>query len=332
VAAPFLALGWSFAAAAEELHLQGPVFGVIEENDLIVKTDRHYTQGLKFSYMQADNDLPCAVSSLATKIPPFGFATNVFKFGYEFGQSIYTPANLAARQLLPNDRPYSGWLYTGFVLQRRGLNSWQMPMLEDMQLDLGVIGPWSLAEEAQTTVHRLRGFALPQGWDNQLKNEPGVALKYERSWRFSTSNRYSFGVDVIPRAGFSLGNVETSARAGGMIRIGWHLPDDFGLQTIDSLTTQEGGWEHPPRSGRWGFYGYIGGQGRAVGYAASLDGNLFRGGPHVERETLVGQLEVGGVCVLRRIDVGFSIVFRTPEFTTQSEHDGFGSVFLKAKF
>ncbi|MDB6066209.1 MAG: hypothetical protein JWR26_2417 [Pedosphaera sp.] len=305
---------------------------MIEENDLVLKTDRHYTQGLKFSYLAPDNQLPCFASCLAADIPLFGFATNVSKFGFEIGQNIYTPANLAAKQLLSDDRPYSGWLYTALVLQRRGLTDLQMPVLEEFQLDLGVIGPWSLADQAQTIVHQLRGFALPQGWHNQLKNEPGVAVKYERSWRVSTSDRFPFGMDFLPRIGASLGNVDTSGRIGTTLRVGWHLLDDFGVQTIDSYTTPEGGWEYPARTGRWGFYGFVGVQGRAVGYATSLDGNLFRGGPSVEKRPFVGQLETGGVLVLRRVEMGVTLVFRTPEFTRQSEHDGFGSVFLRAKF
>src|SRR5207249_2047305 len=108
----------SFASA--QSYDQGPVFSAIEENDLVVKTDRHYTQGIKLSYLQRDGDLPNFLDRFSKWVPTPGFEFGTNKFGYIIGQSIYTPADIQQRQLIPNDRPYAGWLYGGFALQRRG--------------------------------------------------------------------------------------------------------------------------------------------------------------------------------------------------------------------
>ncbi|MDB6111131.1 MAG: hypothetical protein JWR69_2881 [Pedosphaera sp.] len=310
---------------------QGPVFAFIEENDLVVKTDRHYTQGLKLSYLQADNDLPQWASCLASSLPTLGFTNGANKFGYEVGQNIYTPGDLQARQLLPHDRPYAGWLYAGLILQRRGLTG-PVAVLEHFQIDLGVVGPWSLAKESQTWVHELRGFALPQGWSNQLHNEPGLALKYERSWRVATPWKGTWGADFIPRAGTSLGNVDTSFRAAGTLRLGWHLPDDFGVQTVDSLTTPQGGLSYSDKAGFWGVYLFGGFEGKAVLYSTFLDGNLGQSSPSVVRVPWVGELHAGFAVILQRIQVGFSYVYQTRTFTEQSKRDSYGSVFLKAMF
>jgi lipid A 3-O-deacylase len=329
-AALSLALASPLLSLAQDFD-QGPVFAFIEENDLVVKTDRHYTQGLKVSYLQADNDLPQWVSCLATKIPTFGFTNGANKFGYEIGQNIYTPADLQAKQLLPHDRPYAGWLYTGLILQRRGLAG-PIPVLEHFQIDLGVIGPWSLAKESQTWVHELRGFALPQGWSNQLHNEPGLALKYERSWRVATPWKGTWGADFIPRAGTSLGNVDTSFRAAGTLRLGWHLPDDFGVQTVDSLTTPQGGLSYSDKNGFWGFYLFGGFEGKAVLFTSFLDGNLGQASPSVVRVPWVGELHAGFAVILQRIQVGFTYVYQSRTFTEQTKRDSYGSVFLKAMF
>ncbi|MDB6124656.1 MAG: hypothetical protein JWQ71_3649 [Pedosphaera sp.] len=313
---------------------QGPVFSVIEENDLIVRTDRHYTQGIKLSYLSADNDVPRCVARFSDKIYALGFDVQATRFGIEIGQNIYTPSDISIDKPLPNDRPYAGWFYTGLVLQRRGLTTHRrIVTLENLQLDLGVIGPESLANESQSWVHEMRGFALPKGWRNQLKDEPGLALKYERSWRISTANESSWGVDLIPRIGASLGNVETSARISATVRAGWHLPDDFGPQTIDSLTTAEGGIsKSAPDSSRYGVYVFAGAQGKAVGYTAFLDGNLFQHSIHVERDPFVAEFTTGIVLALNPVEFGVTYVYRTREFTHQTEHDGYGSIFIKARF
>jgi hypothetical protein len=311
---------------------QGPIFSVIEENDLVVKTDRHYTQGIKLSYLHADGFLPGWSTNFYEDLPEFGFEKAVGKFGYEIGQNIYTPADLQSSQLLRNDRPYGGYLYIGAILQRRGSNWLQRPFLESFQLDIGVIGPWALGKEAQTWVHELRDFDLPQGWRNQIKNEPAIELKYLRSARFSFLKFDPIEFDFIPHSGFSLGNVEATARLGGQIRIGLNLPDDFGIQTIDSLATSSGGFSKSQTDSHWGAYVFAGSEGKAVLHNAFLDGNLFRSSHSVEKEYLVGDFKAGFALVLAHIELGYTFTFRTPEFHGQTESDSFGSFFLKAKF
>ena len=329
-----LIVGASPASAQLIATNQGGVLSVLEENDLVVRTDRHYTQGIKLSFLQADGAVPRVAAQMLNQVPARGYEPNALKFGYQIGQSMYTPANIRTSAPLPLDRPYGGWLYTGFILQRRGETAGHTPVLENFALDLGVIGPESLAEEAQTWVHELRGIRLPKGWDNQLRTEPGLNLKYERSYLFRSSWTSAFAVDLIPRAGFSLGNVDTSARAGALLRAGWNLPGNFGVQTIDSLTTPEGGL--PPGCVDWrknlGFYGFLGAEGRAVGHNAFLDGNLWRGGPHVEKEPFVGEMRAGFAVRLGRCTIGYTYVARTPEFRLQPQHDSYGSVFGQVLF
>jgi len=52
-----------------------------------------------------------------------------------------------------------------------------------MEIQLGIVGPASFAEETQSLVHELLASQRPNGWDNQLKNEPGLAIIYERKLR-----------------------------------------------------------------------------------------------------------------------------------------------------
>lgn len=326
-----LVLGWPSSGAAQWID-QGPVFTLIEENDLVVNTDRHYTQGLKLSYLQADGNVPGWARRLAETIPRLGFDVDTNRFGYVLGQSIFTPADLSAVQLLTKDRPYAGWLYTGVILQRRGTWAGQWPVLESFQVDLGIIGHHSLADEAQTVVHEFRGFDPPRGWGHQLHDEPGLALKYQRSWLFSPAPQGPRYLDLIAQAGLSVGNVETSLRAGGILRVGLQLPDDFGVSTISSLTTTDGGWSPSRVGGRWGAYVFAGVEGWAVLYTAFLDGNLFRHGPHVDKEPFVAEWKGGGVLALDRLDVALTYVHRSREFMSQQKDHGYGSLAVKLKF
>ena len=62
------------------------------------------------------------------------------------------------------------------------------------ELQLGVIGPAAQAEETQNFIHDLRDLAKTRGWSNQLENEPGLALIYERKWRpLKSLNPTGFG-------------------------------------------------------------------------------------------------------------------------------------------
>ena len=332
LAAAALLLFLAAPPASATWYEQGAVLTTVEENDLFVNSDRHYTQGFRQSLLLGDDVMPSYVKLLAGAIPGFGVSQHIAdKLGFEIGQSIYTPANLRATELQRHDRPYAGWLYTGVILQRRFFMDGGWPVLDNFQIDAGVIGPHSNAQETQTWVHEFRGFDVPKGWAHQLHDEPGIALKYQRTWLFSPDMRDRW-IDLIPHAGFSLGNVDTSFRIGGTLRIGVHLPDDFGVSTISSLATTEGGWAKARVDRRWGFYAFTGTELSTVAYTAFLDGNLFRHSHHVEKEPIVAEFKIGVGFVLNLVELGLTYVYRTPQFVGQGKNDAYGSVSLKIKF
>lgn len=307
---------------------QGAVLVIMEENDLVVQTDRHYTQGLKFSYLLPDRSAPRWLRNVSQALPPPGLKAVHDKPGFVFGQSIFTPADNRSTELIINDRPYAGWLYGGATLQRRGKIGGDWLGMESLELDLGIIGPESLAQEAQTWVHQIRGFDIFYGWDNQLKTEPGVALRYVWSARYCPSDRAWF--DLIPHAGFSLGNVETAGRIGAQIRLGVNLPGDSGVRTISSLSLPSGGPMGPGKQFGWYVFGEA--EGWAVGYTVFLDGNIFRPSHSVQKEPLVAEFKTGVVFAFSAVEVGAAYVYRTREFETQEQDNSYGSLFVKVKF
>jgi lipid A 3-O-deacylase len=309
---------------------QGALFTITEENDLVVRTDRDYTQGIRFSYLSEDNH-PVSLSNCFGKIPPLGMALDAQKFGLAVGQNIYTPKNKQATVVVKQDRPYAGWLYLGGIWQRRGATRGGLPMLDHVELDLGIIGPDSLARQGQTFVHEVRGFSVPRGWKNQLDDEPGVALKLERQWRFSLGDRQRWAFDFMPQLGGSLGNAATFASAGATIRAGYNLPSDFGVQVIDSLASNSGGCEHR-EAHNFGFYCFAGVEGRAVAFTEFLDGSVFHDGPSADKEPYAGDLRLGTVFVFKHFDLAYTQVCRTPELVHQPHFDSYGSVSVNVKF
>lgn len=328
-----LALSLSARVLGAEVE-RGPVFTFLEENDLVVRTDRHYTQGIRFSYLHTDGFFPLGTEALYEHLPKLGFAPEIGKFGYSVGQNIYTPADLDAASPRLDDRPYAGWLYLGAILQRRGLSLGGRPTQEEIELDLGVVGPLALGRQAQTWVHEIRSFDLPQGWDHQLHNEFGARLRYQRSVRFKGFDLDNLQSDFIPRAGLSLGNVETSFRAGGIVRLGVNLPADYGRETIDGLGTGGSGRPTDPelRVPHWSVYVFAGAEGKVVAYNTFLDGNLFAHSRNVDREILVGDFKAGFGVAYRMLEIGYTQVWRTPEFHGQTEADSFGSIFVGLRF
>ena len=313
-------------------------FSAIEENDYLYNPqqgqhqDRHYTQGLKFIYMEGGEPwwaLGLGLPALSKHLPDIWLKPESTTFGLSVGQNIYTPQNDAATNLIRSDRPYAGWLYIGAMIQRRGEILGHTPVLESFGLDIGVIGPEAQAGGAQNEVHKFRRINGFDGWGNQIKTEPAFVLKYGRAWKFSFNEESSHYFDVIPNVGANLGTVMVSANAGTTARLGFNLPDDFGIQTIDSPFTLSPGTSRGPIGA------YVFGQveGRVVGRNAFLDGNLYRDSFHVKKKPFVGDLIYGVALTLgKHFDLSYARVVRSKEFTSQKGPDRFGSLNLNLKW
>ena len=323
------------SATVEE---QGGFLSLTEENDSLSNPfgphqDRHYTQGLKLSLFGGDNFAPGITNKLNDLLPAWGFKPEAADLGWILlGQNIYTPGRILTNALIKTDRPYVGWLYTGAMYQRRGELAPNLAVMENFEINLGIVGPDSLAEESQKTIHRWWApNDIPQGWGNQLKDEPGLVLKYARLWRWSPTAETAQYFDVIPRVGGEVGNVNTFATGGATVRLGHNLPRDFGVQIIDSPASVNGGLtRETPASFAYLFGGL---DGRVVGHDVTLDGNTFRGGPSVEKEILVADISWGfAIQIFKHTEITYTRTIRTQEFRGQQGKDIFGSITIKGKF
>lgn len=312
---------------------------LIEENDGLLPDhwDRHYTQGALLTY-------------LSPALAPVGFAPSLFdgvsgvvpvlqpgpaverRFDVVAGQSIFTPVKYHLAPPDPSDRPFAGWLYTGgSLLQETGGNT-----LENFELLAGVVGPDSLAQDAQEGFHAAAGFNnrnLDQSWKYQLKDEPGIMLTYERKWKLWRANFGGLETELIPEAGVTAGNVLTYGQGGAMVRIGQDLGADYGVPRVrPSLSGTS--WFDPSRMTQpFGWYLFAGVQGRAVAHNIFLDGNTFQNSASVHKEILVGDFTAGAsVFWSDWVKLDASFTERTKEFTAQKEMDHFGAASLSVRF
>ncbi len=306
-----------------------------ENNSLYFYSDKHYTQGLRFSFLSptlrqqswADwfFDVAGIVPTVFADSKDSTRRTSLF-----IGQSIFTPKNLDIKPPDSHDRPYGGWLYGGASLLQE-----HATQLENLELDLGVVGPGALGKQVQNDFHQFIGIHQAQGWSSQIQNEPGFVLSYERLWRVpvpyisDVDDEVENGVDLVPQGGLSGGNVFTYAEAGGLLRIGRHLEADYGPARIRPALSGTDYFNPTHLGDDIGFYVFAGAQGRAVAHNIFLDGNTFRQSPNVRRKIWIADLQ-GGVSAYwsSRLRADFSVVRRTDEFAGQRSPDVIGTAAL----
>jgi len=309
------------------------------ENDLFARaanSDRHYTNGMQASWLSAPREnLPewmgffAATPFLLSHEPVIERST---RFGVSIGQAIFTPDNTDQTAPIPTDRPYAAWLHTTLSVQSVHSTASGEAWQDQWKLDLGVVGPAALGRQVQYRWHKLINAAEPRGWGNQLPNEPGVNVSFERAWRsqtFETPRLLGLQTDFIPYGVLSLGNVHTYAAMGGTFRIGHRLPDDFGPPRIYPGT---GGSEWFRSENTWSGYVFMGAEGRAIARDIFLDGSAWRNSMSVNKKPLVLDVKLGAVIFLGDVRLSFTHVFRSREFDGQPKLDQFGAFTLGIGF
>ncbi|HZT88223.1 MAG TPA: lipid A deacylase LpxR family protein [Stellaceae bacterium] len=298
-------------------------FTVLEENDsLFFNSDKHYTQGLRLS-----NLFPPVAPGTGWNAPfdfvdsfvPWAFPQGGRReYSFLLGQSIFTPKNTQIKPPDPRDRPYAGWLYGGLsLLQESGGRS-----LENLEIDFGVVGPPALGRQVQNDFHQFIGESASEGWSSQIQTELGGMVSYERLWRIPLLGNNGFGVDIVPQAGVTAGNIFTYADVGGMVRIGRGLDADYGPARVRPALSGTDYFNADGLDEGTGFYFFAGTQGRAVGHNIFLEGNTFRTGRSVPKKTLVGDVQAGFSWMWNRNwRADISVVLRSPEFQGQHGPD-----------
>jgi lipid A 3-O-deacylase len=312
----------TFAQAAEQNNLFVRI-----DNDIFTGTDQEYTSGVLVGSTSAtveSFDDPGFAPSLRWAndklrwLQPKGFDEN--NVTWTIGQRMYTPEDGSRSEPNPLDRPYAGLLFAGLTYNGRDSHS-----MRSTSLDVGIVGPSSLAEQTQRRVHRAVGADEFLGWDHQLNDEPVFRILHERFRRWDIKPARRFG-DVTTHFGGSIGNLSTFANAGAELRIGKSLPDNFG-----TATTLSYGQNTPPV--RWGassrrlsIHGFAAVDARAVLHDVTLDGNTWRDSASVDREPLAAEVALGVALDWRAWQATLGATYRTKEYETQDQEASFGTL------
>jgi hypothetical protein len=288
------------------------------ENDTFGATDRFYTDGVALGVSHTG---PSWMDPVADWLPWGGGRRTV---GYDVAQGMFTPDDKDANPPDADDRPYAGILAFGLTLHVEKENSYH-----GLKFVTGVVGPWSLAEDTQDFVHELIGDDKSKGWDYQLENEPIFNIAYECRHKFHLAgDRDKWSLQSFPLAGGWLGNMLIQAQAGGLLRFGYNVPDDFGPTLVRGM-----GHMPPPRrdaqrqsEADWGFSVYGGSVAQLVLRDIALDGNTFEDSPSVDKKLFVPMAGVGAGVGNRRFQASFAYILWSKEFDGQDEYSKFGSL------
>ncbi|MGI9434693.1 MAG: lipid A deacylase LpxR family protein [Geminicoccaceae bacterium] len=293
------------------------VFTLQAENDEAGNSDRNYTSGFRYA---CTGSTPKLLSDLILSEGPPGSIQHS-RTTYGIAHSTFTPGDLTRSDVIEDDQPYAGWLYFTLGLEWETIpKPDRLRYLDKLELQLGVIGPLSGAEQIQRTTHDILGATDPQGWDNQLENEPGINLFYSRQWTGAQGLAPSPGegwmpklaFDVTPKVGLALGNVHIFGAGGLMFRLGNFLPEDHGPPTL--RPSLPGSDVFPRREGT-SAYLFGGVEGRVVGRNVFLDGSTFDDdSPGVDKNRFVGEARVGATLTIHNVRLSYTHVFRSREF------------------
>lgn len=307
------------------------------DNDKIADTDRHYTNGMRISYVPTTPayQLKNAASWLAEN--SFFGSPRDLREGWVIGQDMYTPEDVDATVPDPMDRPYAGWSYLGISVQNeidQGLTSFNQQ--DTIEVDFGIVGPPSRAGETQNWFHRKINVSQSRGWNHQIGSEPGLLISRTLKLRIPVWQPFDIngpGFDIIPHATAQVGNIKVGASTGATLRFGENLLEDFGpIYGTFALPRAR------PDHLTWSFF--IGAEARAVAWDIFLGGNTLKDSPGVNHNPFVLESRAGITTHIAmpkhwrmnglRLDI--SHVHRTREFTTQDKSDRYGSFKLTTNF
>lgn len=294
------------------------------ENDSFAGTDRNYTNGVRLSWLSGTGDTDGISDWVAQAMGSDGNA--VVRRGIAIGHSLFTPENIAATAPITDQHPYAGWAYLEYtpVIQ-------QADQVDQFTFQIGLIGPSAGGEWIQNEFHEWIGADEVFGWDNQLRDELTLNVSWDR--RLRRIAELDFGdlhADITPTVGLSLGTVYTNAKAGAMLRIGQDLKVDYGPPRVRPSLSGANFFQPVDR---FSWYLFAGAEGRYVAHNRFLDGSvLLDDEGTLSRETWVGDVQTGIAVQYERTQIGFTLVYRTEEYTEQPEPQRFGAFSLSRRF
>jgi lipid A 3-O-deacylase len=290
-------------------------FGFRSDNDAYLGygQDRYYTNGLFITFRHATDQ-----SRLKTTV-------NKKIWEIEAGQKIYNPISGQVTDIRQVDRPFAGYLYAGASMNWLYTSENSLKM----SIQLGTIGPSSLAEDGQVLLHDVIGFYEIKGWDSQVKDELGVNLiaEYNHLLQRGASGKTDFTL----ASNVKLGNTFSGAGLGLLFRAGI-LNQLFNSASTNSTLSNNSKTE-PLQEKEFFFYSQP--SLNYVAYDATVEGGLFRddkGPVTFDVKPLVFSQQLGFMYSKKRWTADFSVIFKSREIKSTAKAHQYGSAALYYRF
>ncbi len=292
-------VNWSHAAVVEEEkkdNMPEKTFRLVLENDVFFSEDNNYTNGIRLDYTHR-------------------LSTGDY-WAFTLRQDIYTPYTNNS-YVHPGEHPYAGYLAlgTGYIMtgESFGLN---------VELQLGVTGDLSLAEDSQRVIHGIGQLFQWQGWEHQVPAEFTMQLSSSQEidlafmeWE-GDSGWQSDGMLFVQE---ELGTVSMRAGMGITMRVGINLPPyqrrvgnynaSFGLSSLIKP-------DFDPEKLSLFFLANV--SGYYVARDFSLDGGVFRYFEHdVNRTPWQMEVQVGVGGQYDKVDFFFGATIQSERFDRQ---------------
>lgn len=262
------------------------------DNDYFTSSDENYTQGYSFELvLDAFSKNPLNILILNDKNASQQFGLSLEHIGF-------TPNNIASPEIQFGDRPFASAIK---------LKSFEINTNSELKsrlisaIQLGLIGPGAFGKEMQVGIHEATGNTIPQGWQNQIKND--VVLNYGIVYQkeiYAIENYFSIQYE----ASANFGTLNTNASA--------------------SIVAMAGLFNNPflnHKNRKFQIYIYSKPKMNLVGYDATLEGGLLnRKSPYTiassNIERFVGQHNFGLVVQTKTLYFEYTSTDITKEFSS----------------
>lgn len=293
--------------------------------------DRNYTNGFRMTFYDYEREAPALAHWIDDYVPTFEVTDKTGVY-LSFGQNMYTPEDISVKTPDPKDRPYAAFLYGSM-----GLSNITCDHIDDLEITLGIVGPAAMGEPLQKFVHDVLNVTDPKGWDEQLRNEPGAMLSWQRLWPIAIPPQQKdkdpkkLHLRVAPHVGVTVGNVYTYAATGLSLQL---TPDKHKWQSVPLRVRPAipgNGYFNVP-TGEFAWSAFAGIEARAMAYNLFLDGNTFKSSHSVDKKTMVYDANLGVSLIYGKNSLSYTLNWRSKEFYGQNEDTLFGAISIARRF
>jgi lipid A 3-O-deacylase len=287
--------------------------GIVSDNDayLFLALDQYYTNGLMLYFRFVPGEFN---EKLSNKIIEF-----------RIGQKIYNPFQGYVPWVERMDKPFAGYLFVETGISRFYRNE---SMLKT-DLQIGILGPSSHAEEVQVFYHKFFNLYGIDGWQYQIQDAFGINfdLTYLKSLKSFFNRQLDFSFYSELRAG----TINDDVSAGVLTRASiYKLHPIYNSNCTGSTISR-----NKDISSEKELFLYFSPKLSYIIYDATIQGGMFSDNSPVTFDVrpLRLQLELGISGSYKNLNAGYSVIFQTRDAKNNLvKDDVYASIFLSYRF